>query len=469
MLSQKDQNVGDTLESSPPTSSDGDRSHLPRSSWKDPRSYVNRATFQGSLLFNLITFLLPALYGTLDKFWIANIDPSLVVTTDVYTYIGVIVEATRLAGAFVPTEVRHASLKYVQISSVSALSSALQVAVANCTRALDHPDVPLVIALTTVLINIILDLLIISKFHVGSWTPTIIDQALIRMACDMTAAIVGLTYFLCLAQKLRQKGPEDRRPTMTASWTRLLAALKILAPPSTYTFIESALRNALYLWLVSQIVSLGQTYSTAWGVFNTIRWGLVMVPVSALEASTLAFVGHNWGQWRARVGASVTRVKATKSDIIAIAKPGFIACGIALLVEVPICVALSLRGMEGFAYYLSGSSDVASITAKMWQNIDWCYIFYALNYQLSAILLATNPRWFLYQALGSNLLWVLPWAIVVTEIKMSQERAWTFYSIIFGGSLVFSFLIVGVALLLWTSRLLKGRISLPPVAKTATP
>ncbi|KAI4099881.1 MAG: hypothetical protein L6R37_005755 [Teloschistes peruensis] len=466
MISQKD------LDSSPPISSDGDRSHLPRSSWKDPRSYVNRATFQASLLFNLITFLLPALYGTLDKFWIANIDPSLVVTTDVYTYIGVIVEvlndglprsawliigdrstrslssrlelswililvqtllgaimmiifissSERLAGAFVPTEVRHASLKYVQISSVSALSSALQ-------RALDHPDVPLVIALTTVLINIILDLLIISKFHVGSWTPTIIDQALIRMACDMTAAIVGLTYFLCLAQKLRQKGPEDRRPTMTASWTRLLAALKILAPPSTYTFIESALRNALYLWLVSQIVSLGQTYSTAWGVFNTIRWGLVMVPVSALEASTLAFVGHNWGQWRARVGASLTRVKATKSDY----------------------------------------RDVASITAKMWQNIDWCYIFYALNYQLSAILLATNARWFLYQALGSNLLWVLPWAIVVTEIKMSQERAWTFYSIIFGGSLVFSFLIVGVVLLLWTSRLLKGRISLPPVAKTATP
>ncbi|KAL8642377.1 MAG: hypothetical protein Q9228_000930 [Teloschistes exilis] len=446
MLPQKDQNVGHSLDGSQPTSSDGDRSHLTRLSWNEPRSYVNRATFQGSLLFNLFTFLLPALYGTLDKFWIANINPSLVVTTDVYTYIGVIVEvlndglprsawliigdkstrnlssrlelsctlilvqtflgaimmiifissSERLAGAFVPTEIRHASLKYVQISSVSALSSALQVAVANCTRALDHPDVPLLIALTTVLINIILDLLIISKFHVGSWTPTIIDQALIRMACDMTAAMVGLIYFLYLVQRLRRQNSEHRSPTMSASWTRLLAALKILAPPSTYTFIESALRNALYLWLVSQIVSLGQTYSTAWGVFNTIRWGLIMVPISTLEASTLAFVGHNWGQWRARVGANLTRVKATKSDIIAIAKPGFIACGVALVIEVPICVALSLRGMEGFAYYLSGSSDVASITAKMWQNIDWCYIFYALNYQLSAILLATNPRWFLY-------------------------------------------------------------------------
>lgn len=101
------------------------------------------------------------------------------------------------------------------------------------------------------------------------------------------------------------------------------------------------------------------------------------------------------------------------------------------------------------------------------QNIDWCYIFYALNYQLSAILLATNPRWFLYQALGSNLLWVLPWAIVVTNVKMSQEHAWTFYSIIFGGSLVFSFLVVGVVLMLWASRLMKGKITLRRVEKVA--
>ncbi|KAL8686012.1 MAG: hypothetical protein Q9218_007404 [Villophora microphyllina] len=282
----------------------------------------------------------------------------------------------------------------------------------------------------------------------------------------MTAAIVGLMYFVYIARRLQREHHDGRTATRPTKST-VIAALKILAPPSTYTFIESALRNALYLWLVSQIVSLGQTYSTAWGVFNTIRWGLVMVPVSALEASTLAFVGHNWGQWRARVGANLTRVKATKHDIIAIAKPGFISCGLALLVEVPICVALSVRGMEGFAYYLSGSSEVASITAKMWQNIDWCYIFYALNYQLSAILLATNPRWYLYQALGSNLLWVLPWAIVVTKTKVSQERAWTFYSVIFGGSLVFSFLIVAIVLLLWASRLLKGRITLKPVVKAA--
>ena len=145
------------------------------------------------MAFNLCAFLLPALYGTLSKLWIANIDPKQVVTTDVYTYVGVVVSvlndglpraawlvigdrATRtvasrlglsytlilfqtvlgatmavvfvaashqLASAFVPVQVRESSITYVQISSVSALSSAMQVAVSDCTRALDNPDVPL--------------------------------------------------------------------------------------------------------------------------------------------------------------------------------------------------------------------------------------------------------------------------------------------------------------------------------------
>ncbi len=54
-----------------------------------PRS---RKRYLGSLLFNIAAFILPALYGTLSKLWVANIDSSLVVTTDAYTYIGVVVE-----------------------------------------------------------------------------------------------------------------------------------------------------------------------------------------------------------------------------------------------------------------------------------------------------------------------------------------------------------------------------------------
>ena len=202
--------------------------------------------YQGALIFNICAFLLPALHGPLSKLWIAKIDTGHVIITDLYTYIGVVSEvvndglpkvawllisdkATRtissrlglsytlvlfqtilgailtilcisaskqLAVAFVPAQVREASITYIRIASVSALSSAIQVAVTDCTRALDCPDVPLIISSTSIAINILLDLLIISKFHIGSWTPTIIHQALIRLACDLTSALAGLIYFI---------------------------------------------------------------------------------------------------------------------------------------------------------------------------------------------------------------------------------------------------------------------------------
>jgi Na+-driven multidrug efflux pump len=47
---------------------------------------------------------------------------------------------------FVPHNVQMASITYIHISAFSALSSAIEVAISNATRALDKPDVPLMIS-----------------------------------------------------------------------------------------------------------------------------------------------------------------------------------------------------------------------------------------------------------------------------------------------------------------------------------
>lgn len=128
----------------------------------------------------------------------------------------------------------------------------------------------------------------------------------------MTSAFVGLLYFLYATTfRKRRRAVTARKKTSPS-----LKALLVLARPGTMTFLESAIRNALYLWLVSGIVSMGSDYATAWGVFNTIRWGLVMVPVQALEATSLAFVGHAWGQWRQRIGTASSKVRATRKDVL---------------------------------------------------------------------------------------------------------------------------------------------------------
>jgi hypothetical protein len=71
-----------------------------------------------------------------------------------------------------------------------------------------------------------------------------------------------------------------------------LQDLQTLLRPELFTFAELAIRNALYLWLVLNIVSMGTAYVTAWEVSDTIRRGLAMVHVQNLEATSWAFIGH---------------------------------------------------------------------------------------------------------------------------------------------------------------------------------
>lgn len=217
--------------------------------------------------------------------------------------------ANQFAAGFVPVDVRQASMTYVRISSVSVLSAALEVAVTNASRALDHPDVPFIISTTRFVVNIVLDLLLISSFHVGSFTPTVNIQAGIRLACDFSAAFAGLGYFVFIVFRLRQTDRLEDVPQPS------FKALQVLLRPGVLTFAESAVRNTLYLWLVSNIVSTGADYATAWGIFNTIRWGLVMVPVQTLEATSNTFTGHRWGQWREEIGGRLQRSKASWKQI----------------------------------------------------------------------------------------------------------------------------------------------------------
>ncbi|KAK6517435.1 hypothetical protein TWF281_004092 [Arthrobotrys megalospora] len=473
-------------------------------------AWWNRERYFGSILFNICTFLLPALYGTLSKLWVAQIDGSMVATTDAYTYIGVFAEvineglprgvftvigdrssrtlqsrinltytllytqsllglllsvifcgaASSFASTFVPPETRDASLTYIRISSFSTLFSAINAAVGAATRALDRPDIPLGINTVATFVNIILDLALISTVRAPGLKPTVNTQAGIRLACDGCGALAGVLYFIFTSKKALSSTPVSMK---TATEPNSIA-LKQLVRAGVFTFTESAVRNALYLWLISNIVSMGNTYATAWGVFNTIRWGLIMVPVQALEASAVTFVGHKWGAWRNKVGKEVRRAKAGWMDIWKIIQPAIKSFVIVFWIEILLFIVLAYTGgVRSFAYYLSNSDTAADVTEMMWKSIEWCYIFYALSTQLATILLATQPRWYLYQSLCSNILYVLPWCIAVTRIGMTADNAWLYHRWIFGGSLVVSFGIIVVVDVIWAVWLRSGKSEMAPI------
>jgi Na+-driven multidrug efflux pump len=373
--------------------------------------------------------------------------------------IGFVAGASTFAKGFVPVEVREVSITYVRIAAFSAFSSAVEYAVNTSTRALDKPDVPLVISSVKFTINIILDLIIISKVHIGSITPTVNMQASISLACNLTSACAGLVYFIYTTSfRHKSRIHDDESGSNTAP---SFSALSTLFRPGLVFFSESAIRNALYLWLVHGIVGLGSDYATAWGVFSTIRWGLIMVPVMALEATTLTFVGHSWGQFRTTIRAATQSVELRVSNrqIFSIVRWALYSVTIVLIVEIPLCLILSFVGARPFARYLSGSDEVSRIAARMWRTIDWCYILYGVSTQLAAVLVSTRPRWYLYQSLVSNVLYVLPWAIVCQVVKLNAGDAWTYHSLVFGGSLVFSFFVIILVVAIWAVRLMKGKMN----------
>ncbi|KAJ5736895.1 uncharacterized protein N7483_002020, partial [Penicillium malachiteum] len=408
-------------------------------------------SFTGSAIFNLLAFAPPA---------VAKLSSSEVVITNIYTYIGIIVEVMNdgiprsawliigdkssrslhsrlnlawtmiiLTAIFVPAEVRHASLAYIRWSSIQGLTSATEAAISSSTRALDKPDIPLIISASKFLINIVLDFLLVSTFRVGKFTPTIVTQAIIRLTCDILSVMVGLLYFVCVVVK-RKKREADGHGNLKIS----LDALKTLVRPSLYTF--------------GKIVQLGDLYATAWGNFTTIRWGLIMVPVQALEASTLAFVRYNWGYFRAT--QQIEYPKATRAEVFAIIRPALLSCGIVMVFETTVCIALSIHGIQSFALYLSALNDVTAVTQRIWKAIDWTYIFYGLNYQLGAVLLVAS--------LGGIYTKHSAQTYAGCFLGPSFSLAWTYYVVIFGDALVFDLLGVGVTLLIWIYRLSRGKL-----------
>jgi len=79
---------------------------------------------------------------------------------------------------------------------------------------------------------------------------------------------------------------------------------------------------------------------------------------------------------------------------------------------------------------------------------------------LATVLLATRPKWYLYQSLVSNLMYVLPWAIVCQVKVLDRSNAWTYHSLVFGGSLVFSFVDILIVNLIWAWTMTTGRVNL---------
>lgn len=99
------------------------------------------------------------------------------------------------------------------------------------------------------------------------------------------------------------------------------------------------------------------------------------------------------------------------------AGPAIYATIAGLAIETVLCLILTFKLIEPFAYYLSNSQSVSDLTAYIWRSIDGCYVVgYTTSTLLTGILVATRPILYLVSSLLSNILYVLPWTIALQVI-----------------------------------------------------
>ncbi|KAK2712484.1 hypothetical protein QYM36_011243, partial [Artemia franciscana] len=215
---------------------------------KSKKAWYSRARFIGAIMFNTAAMMVPATYLTLSKAWVAHINTTDVAITDSYTYLGVIAKvlneglpsvgyliigdvtiskekrfnlihslvcfqalaglvmssifilaASFLSSILIPGEVSSKSIQYIQISSCSIFFNVVDCTIVLAFRTADRPDIPIIINITKTLVNIILDIVLISKFRIIDVT-TVNIQAISRLICSSVLWTLPWTIALSLRE-----------------------------------------------------------------------------------------------------------------------------------------------------------------------------------------------------------------------------------------------------------------------------
>lgn len=441
---------------------------------------------------------MPGIYPILTRTWIAALDPSVVVVADTYTYLDEIGQvlaqgfpraAWRLVGddagtsfsarcalantllamqgflaivftiiicttapsfvdSYVPATVQAASASYVRMSVVSVACSMTVSCLSICARALDEPDIPLTISLVKYSTNIALDLILLSKFRPVATNVSVGTQAMLRMICDLVALTAGLLFFfgrqyndireICLEQEWNVQREYRRvRPSVRH--------FKQIVRAGFWFQLEVICRAPLELVFNRRIVSYGQTFATANGVFASLRMGLAWIPAVAIVSSCDTFVGHAWGRLHA-TGAIGGFGWTSLRDLF---RPVAISLVLMLVSELALFFSIYYGYGQKLFLLLSGSTDVASLALEIWRRVDWGYIFLGLYFQLSSLLLVGNPLLYFTQSFTATLLCLLP-ATVLAYVKTGPDQfSWDYFvaAIAASGLVQFVFALAATALL----------------------
>ncbi|KAF9053447.1 hypothetical protein BJ165DRAFT_1340079, partial [Panaeolus papilionaceus] len=223
-----------------------------------------------------------------------------------------------------------------------------------------------------------------------------------------------------------------------------------------WTFLESAMRNAVYMWQMHDITSLGLEYALVWATFGVVRRITVDIPVRSLELTTNTFVGNNWRVYLERKKTG-SRDLTSWCEIRELTSPALKSTIVALLLTVPLVIWVTLAGAKQIAR-LYGNEDVASMVAEMWTVVGVGVVLWSASVQMGSVMMVVAPTWYSVQSLAFTAVYSLPCAIALSAVKNNFDagQLWGFYKWMVGGSYVIETLFIAITSGVWVAKM-RGR------------
>lgn len=206
----------------------------------------------------------------------------------------------------------------------TTLFRTIDVAIANAARALDRPDVPLVMSAVAFTGNVLFDYLLRHRANNADYVPWEIAQG-ISFGVSALSTVVGLAYLLWTFRS--GNGAIIQRESRPS-----FKALKVLALSGLPFVIDSLTRNLFQqAGFYSSIITGARYYG--WGIFETFRRGVEDAVPDALQYTSLAFIGHAWGEWRKRSQADKVQPRARRADLQGLSSPIHFTLKLSLIVQ----------------------------------------------------------------------------------------------------------------------------------------
>ncbi|KAG4075165.1 hypothetical protein HA402_006182 [Bradysia odoriphaga] len=165
-------------------------------------------------------------------------------------------------------------------------------------------------------------------------------------------------------------------------------------------FADSIVRNFFYFFVTLKFINhLGKDISGAWNLFNSIIWGIILLPAFAVANLIRVQIGH----------------QCSKSTIKKVIKEG----GICLMAWMIVMIVVTGTVWSTLASFFSKSNQkIALISENMLHDMGWVFVIFAYNNAVNSFFLATGKaEYIFYQSLAANLIvYLLPWILNLFDI-----------------------------------------------------